>query len=186
MVPILSFARAPQSLCFLFNLTHSSEDVGGITVHQDNSHLVSGELSHKKGLSVAEFLGKEHSARVPHASTRYGTTQPGTHLQDALLGHAQCTALESSCEDLWGSCLTHDYVCRAAQAQSWSWAGKPTHHSSVFLIWWQVHRAAFGELQLMVVQRKTQASVRVFAGRKLLLDRQGKSRTHTALTCPSV
>lgn len=95
MASTLPFARAPQSFCFLANLTHSSEDVGGITVHQDNSHLVSGELSHRKALSVAEFLGQECPARAPQASARHCTTQPGTHLQDALLGHAQCTALES-------------------------------------------------------------------------------------------
>lgn len=32
-------------------------------VHQDDSHLVSGDLSHRKALSVAKVFGQKHSAR---------------------------------------------------------------------------------------------------------------------------
>lgn len=68
MVPMLSFARAPQSLGFFANLTDSSEDVGGITVRHDNFYLVSGELSHRKVLSVAKLLGEEHPVCQLHTS----------------------------------------------------------------------------------------------------------------------
>lgn len=114
---MLPFARAPQSLCFFANLTHSSQDVGGITVHRDNSYLVSGELSHRKALSVAKLIGQEHSVRQLHTSDSHWTTSAWYPPLGCSSRPSLCQALESSCRDLWGSCLTCGYVCRAAQAQ---------------------------------------------------------------------
>lgn len=44
---------------------------GGTKVHQDNSYLVSGGLSHRKALSVAKLLGQEDSVRQLHTSDSY-------------------------------------------------------------------------------------------------------------------
>lgn len=150
---MLFFIRAPQSLCFFTNLMHTSKDVEGITVSQDNSSLFSGELSPRKVSSVAKLLGPEHFVRQLYTSDSHWTTSAWYPLLGCSSKTSSCKALESTRRNLWGSCLTCCYVCRAAQAQPWGRAGQRRHHLSVLLIWYQAHRAASSGLQLMAVHR---------------------------------
>lgn len=180
MVPTLSFARPPQSLCFLANLMHSSEHV---TVHQDNSYLVSGELSYRQIVTQeSPFCGWIPWPRV--------FCQTAAHQQEALHYLSlvptsrmlfQAMIMPSTGKQLQGLVghIPSLRLCLQGCAGIVLRLGWWTIHSSVLLFWQQAHRAASGALQLMVLQRKT-APIRGHS--KLCLPSRGRVPVFLCLT----